>query len=109
MDSDQLATIITSAAVGALSAAIITFIGQVLDRRARRKELLLSKAIELAMARREMIMRVVEQTSGTTAELWDDAVLSAEYFTVLKHLIEKGDLPAAFKAKVKKSVPDVFD
>lgn len=47
--NDRLTPLILgSAAVGALVSSIITLIGQAVERRARRRELLLSKSIELA-------------------------------------------------------------
>lgn len=105
MDSNLLPTVITSAAVGALASAVVAFVGQGLERRARRKELLLAKAIELAVGRRELVMRVAE-ASGKTADLWDDATVAAEYYGVLKHLLDKGDLPEGFKKKSEQTAEE---
>jgi len=62
MDSPSLTTIITSAAVGALASAFINPIGQAFERRARRRELLPTRAIELALTRRETLMKIVDGT-----------------------------------------------
>ena len=43
----DLATVVTSAAVGAVAAAGINLLGQSLERRARRRELLLARAVDL--------------------------------------------------------------
>ena len=68
MDSSTLTTtIITSAAVGALIAGVVQLIGATLERRARRQELLLSHAMELAKAREELGFKLAEK-SGLPAE-----------------------------------------
>ena len=51
-----LPLILGSAAIGALVSSIITFAGQFLERRARKRELLLSRAIELAELHNKLIM-----------------------------------------------------
>ncbi|SRR5258708_1967314 len=85
-------TVLTSAAVGVLVSSVVTLIGQRLERRARRDELLLVKAVEMAAARREFVMEVVEK-SGATASLVDDAINAETYFRWLKSLLEMGKLP----------------
>lgn len=98
MDKQTFIVIITSAAVGAVVSSVATIIGQWLDRSARRKELLLSKAIELAFARQELVMKVAEAAGGR-ATLNDAAALAAEYYQVLAHVMDKGDLPSFFKER----------
>jgi hypothetical protein len=51
--------ILGSAAVGALTSSVITFVGQILERRARQKELLISKAIDLA----QLQVKLLQDTS----------------------------------------------
>ena len=94
--------VISSAVVGALVSAAITFISQLLERRARRKELLLSRAIDLAFRRTDVGMRMAEKT-GRGVFVPDDVVLAAEYYKELQHVIDKGDLSAEFKAEVEES------
>lgn len=55
-------TILTSAVVAAAVASVFNLIGQIAERRARRKELILTKALELAKERREFILAVAEKS-----------------------------------------------
>lgn len=96
MDGPFLTTIITSAAVGALASALVNLIGQAIERKARRKELLLTKAMELAFARRELLMKAVERT-GQTVGLRDDVSVAADYFAELTSLLDKGRLSKTFR------------
>ena len=85
-------TVLTSAAVGVLVSSIVTLIGQSLERRARRNELLLVKALEIAAERRKLAMEVAEKT-GVTASLVDDTINAETYFRWLKSLLDTGKLP----------------
>jgi|WetSurMetagenome_2_1015567.scaffolds.fasta_scaffold08675_2 hypothetical protein len=87
----DIATIVTSAAVGAVVAAGINLIGQMLERRARRKEMLVAKAIELAIHRTDMILHLSKET-GRGAEMIDSAVNAVGYYKLLDHLWRKGKL-----------------
>jgi hypothetical protein len=84
--------ILTSAGVGALVSSGVTLIGQYLERRARRKELLLSKAIELAEARTQLVLRLVEKT-GKPGTFQDAVILAEGYYQWLLHLLSHGRLP----------------
>jgi len=95
--------VIGSAAVGALVSAGITFLGQLLERRARRKELLLSKAIELSTERIRGGMRLAENMKMPVI-VPDALTLAAVYFRDLKHLIETDELPAKSKAIAEESM-----
>ncbi|MGB9429645.1 MAG: hypothetical protein WCC11_07180 [Gammaproteobacteria bacterium] len=101
MDAQGISTfwlaILGSAAVGALVSAGITFIGQLLERRARRKELLLSKAIDLAFRCTDIGMKLAEKM-GRPIEIQDDVMLAAVYFKELQYLIDKGDVTDEAKA-----------
>jgi hypothetical protein len=85
-------TVLTSAAVGVLVSSFIALLGQYLERRARRDELLLTKAVEMAAERRKLAMEAAEKT-GATASLLDDAIVAETYFRWLKQLLETGRLP----------------
>jgi hypothetical protein len=85
-------TVLTSAAVGVLVSSFVALLGQYLERRARRDELLLTKAVEMAAERRKLAMEVAEKT-GATASLLDDAIVAETYFRWLKKLLETGKLP----------------
>ena len=86
-------TVLTSAAVGVLVSSIVTLIGQHLERRARREELLLVRALELAAARREFVLQVAEK-NNQTASVVDDAITAETYFRWLRSLLETGKLPS---------------
>jgi hypothetical protein len=85
-------TVLTSAAVGALVSSGVTLIGQHLERRARRDELLFNKAIDLAEAQREFFLAFADK-SGATATLIDPAINAETYFRWFKILLDTGKLP----------------
>jgi len=83
---------------------MLAFLAQTIERRARRRELLLTKAIDLAARRTDTVKEVALRT-GVSALLKDDVSLTAEYFVLLQHLIDKNDLPDEFKEKEGRSHP----
>lgn len=96
MNFDVTLTIVTSAAVGALVSSAIALVSQALERRSRRRELLLAKAIELAISKRDFVLKATQGT-GRRTQFMDDAVAAAEYYTALDHLLKKGELPRGFE------------
>ncbi len=97
-------TVLTSAAVGVLVSGAVTLIGQYLERRARRDELVLAKAIDMANARRELVMQIAEKT-GATVTLIDDVINAESYYRWLKSLLETGKLPPDADKGRPKSTP----
>lgn len=89
----DLPTVITSAAVGAVAAAIVNVLGQALERRSRRRELLLAKAVELAVERVRFAFEVAK-ASNHKAALKDPGITCATYYKWLSHLLDKGELPS---------------
>jgi hypothetical protein len=90
--NNWLALVLTSAAVGALASSVVTFVGQLLERRARREELLLVKALEVAKARNEVMVRQAERLAS--GMIVPDMVFSAEvYFRWLECLMKTGKFP----------------
>jgi hypothetical protein len=85
--------VLTSAAVASLVSGVITLVGQTLERRSRRRELLFTKAIEMSAARVEFIKELALKTGGSAA-LQDPVMLAEKYFRWLTHLLDKGELPA---------------
>ena len=77
MDTSLIVTIVTSAAVGALISGLMTLLGQWRERSARRKELLVSKAIELAFARRKFVTEAADR-AGVAAHVKDDVSFAAD-------------------------------
>jgi hypothetical protein len=96
-------TIFTSAAVGALVSSAVTFIGQFLERRSRRNELLLKTAVKLSVHQREFMMQFAKETQ-TPATLIDPAINAENYFRWLKELLVSEKLsPDADKYRPKTS------
>lgn len=87
--------VLTSSAVGVLVGSVVTLIGQYLERRARREELLLTRALEAAMERRKLAMKIVDadKTGATTALLADDVINAEKYYRWLRTLLDTGKLP----------------
>ena len=81
-----------SGAVGVLVSSLITLAGQYLERGERRKELLISKALEMAIHRAEFVHDAAKR-SGTSAAIIDPAVNAETYYEWLEHLWKKGKLP----------------
>ena len=98
MDMKIIITIITSAAVGAVVSTLMNLIGQYFERSSRRKELLLSKAVEIAIERARFTFDVAK-ASNECANIQDQVVMSATYYQWLKHLLDKGELPSNIKAQ----------
>ena len=90
-----LETIVTSAAVEAVVSAGITFAGQALERRARREELLLSKAIDLAEQRIQLAkeLAIVQERDAVFPQA---IVMAADYYQHLRYLLKKGGLPQEY-------------
>ena len=84
--------ILGSAAIGALVSSIITFAGQVLERRARRQELLLSESVKLAMAHHAAQVEYAKLTRENRF-IPEHVRLVQVYFIAMKHLILTGKLP----------------
>lgn len=94
----DMTIIIASAAVGAIVAALINLIGQYFERRSRRKELLLSKAVEMAIERARFTFDVAK-ASNASADIPDQAVMAATYYQWLEYLLDRGKLPSTANTK----------
>jgi hypothetical protein len=92
MATETLLTVVTSAAVGALASSVLSLVGQHLERKARREEILLVKSIEMAIDRSRLVKEVASETNRR-ALLQDTIFLAKDYYTDLKHLIDKEELP----------------
>jgi hypothetical protein len=91
-------TIVTSAAVGGIVGSGINFLGQVLERKSRRKELLLGKSVELAIERERFVYQLAKD-DNREAIFGDPAIYCATYYRWLEHLLDKRELPAEAKEK----------
>jgi hypothetical protein len=85
-------TILTSAVVGALVAALIQLVGQWAERRARRRELIFKFAVEAARVNNELTFHMARETKNT-AYLKDHVVMAANYYPLVSHIFDKGKLP----------------
>ena len=97
---NSAATILTSVVVSAVVASIFNLFAQATERRARRKELIFLKALELAKANREFVMAIAEKT-GKGAELADYVVYAEGYYWLLTELHDKGALPDGWQQRSK--------
>jgi len=85
--------VLTSAGVAALVSGLVTLLSQHLERRSRRNELLLSKALDLAITRTDRVLKIVDAAPGSAATLYDDAFLAETYYRWFQHLLAHGKLP----------------
>jgi hypothetical protein len=96
-----LSTVLTSAAIGVLFSSFFTLLGQYLDRRSRRNELLLAKALEMAIRKSDISLEAAK-LSGRNVILPDEVISAETYLRWLKSLLRSGNLPAdADKGKRK--------
>ena len=87
-----LTIVLTSAGGSVLVSSLMTLLGQYLERRARREELILQKAIEMAVQRREFVMEAIKLTQKN-ATFADDIFSVETYVRRLGSLLNHGDLP----------------
>lgn len=90
----------TSAVVSVLISSMFNLISQWSERSARRKDLIFRKALELAIANREFIRQVAEDT-GQGAQIHDYVVYAEMYHWMLTSLHETGSLPAGWRDEIK--------
>ncbi|HYR06812.1 MAG TPA: hypothetical protein VEQ60_03510 [Longimicrobium sp.] len=95
--------IITSAAVGAITSSLITFFSAYLERRARRRELLLKEAVALAHQRVETMCRIAEATQAQS-RIPDAMVLAEKYYQWVTALFNEGRLPEEVRDAHNRSI-----
>ena len=105
---DASVTILTSVVVSAVVASLFNLTGQIFERRARRKELIFLKSVELAKANRDFMLMFAEKT-GQTLKIADYAAYAEMYYLLLKELHDNGSLPANWVEKTGKMLDDVFN
>jgi hypothetical protein len=91
-------TILTSAAVAAVVSSAMNLIGQRLERRSRREELVFSKALDLAEQRLQLGMALLK-ADGTKTIFPQAVILAAEYRQYLSVLLKDGALPREYLDK----------
>jgi hypothetical protein len=96
-----ISIVLTSAVVSAVVTSIMTLFGQYFERRARERELLFTKCVELAEKKTQFLMKVAADT-GATAILADYAVYAEMYYWLLSSLHENRKLPEGWREESKK-------
>jgi hypothetical protein len=94
------ATILTSAVVSAAIASLLNLLGQQIERRARRRELIFTKSVELARENREFIAKAAKET-GQAALIHDYVVYAEMYYWLLTKLHDEGRLPDNWRQEIK--------
>lgn len=95
--------VITSASVGALISTSITLFGQYFERKSRRKELLLSKAIEMGLSKTEFAAKIAKDFHKTII-LTDAINLAATYYRELNVLLKTENLSKDFQEHSRKNL-----
>ena len=110
---DFLSIVLASAVVSAVVSSLLTLWGQYLERKSRkeehrlererkREELLLSKAIELALTRTDLI-KDLALASKQKATFKDSLLLANSYYKDLQLLLDTGDIREETKKKWEES------
>jgi hypothetical protein len=86
------AIVLTSAGTAALASSIISLVGQALERRSRRRELTLTKALEMADQRVKDTTELAMKT-GAALTILDTVIIAETYYRWLTHLMDHGELP----------------
>src|SRR5437660_6070872 len=90
--------VLTSAVVSAVVTSILTMFGQYFERRARERELLFTKCVELSQKKTEFLMKVAADC-GATATLADYVVYAEMYYWLLDSLHKNGKLGWRIESK----------
>ena len=99
-----LTVVLTSAVVSAAVTSIFTFIGQCLDRKSKRQELLFAKAVELAQIKTDFLVQLAKDT-GQIPAIHDYVAYAEMYYWLLLKLRDDGRLPENWRDEVAKKFP----
>ena len=94
------ATILTSALISAVVASLLNLLGQRIERRARRRELIFLKSVELAKENRDFIMKAARDLNKD-ARIHDYVVYAEMYYWLLTELHNRGRLPENWRQEIK--------
>lgn len=94
--------ILGSAAIGALVSSVIAVIGQYFERKSRRRELLLSESVKLAMANHDAQVTFAK-AAGSNRFIPEHVSLLELYYVATRHLLLNGRLP---RGKFKTDPPE---
>ncbi len=82
--------VLTSAVVSAAVSGIMTLAGQHLERRSRKKELLVAKAVELAVEKNRSTTALIQHRPNQDFAIDGQRVLVTRYYEFLKPLLLGG-------------------
>jgi len=99
-----VAAILTSVAVSTFVAGVFAFVGQAIERRARRRELIFVKAVELAKANRDYTLQLGKDMGGDIT-IHDYIPYAEMYYWLLEELEGKGSLPKNWRQDIKHKFP----
>lgn len=100
-DSNQLSTlalVISSAAVGAVVSSAISELGKWRERKSRREELALSKAVEMARSITDMSVELIKLGKSVQVMPMNDTI--ANCYVTLKHILTHEKLDPAAQREV---------
>lgn len=98
MDKTQLITLVLgSAAIGALVSSVISLVGQYFERQSRRKELILAKSVELAVAWANTKLEIAK-SSNQSVFIENQTVITEINYKCLMGLLKHGEIPAKYRS-----------
>lgn len=101
MDQVNLPTVLASVVIAALVAGVVALVNAGFERSARRRELIFTKAVELANAKIELMTKAADAAPGRTAYLADHVVYAEQSYWLLTELHDKGRLPPDWRDEIR--------
>ncbi len=92
MSTSLLTSVVVAAVVASIISGLFASITLIIERRAKRKELIFAKALELAKLKIDTLADFAQHTSATTF-IADPAEYAEYYYGLLETLHAKGRLP----------------
>jgi hypothetical protein len=89
---------------GRVGIGVFTLVGQYLERRSKRKELLFTTAFDLAKEKTDFLVSYSKDTQNT-ASIHDYVAYAEQYYWLAKHLHDDGCLPKNWRDEVAKRFP----
>ena len=82
-------TVVMSAGVGAIASSLFVFLDHVFERKSRREELALAKAIDLARGKMDLTLALAKE-QGQPVKVYDVLSMAEDYFRWTQHLLNHG-------------------
>jgi Zn-dependent protease with chaperone function len=93
--------VLGSAAIGAVVSTVISELGRWRERKARRHEVLLTQATQLAIAWSKTLFDIAKVNEKTTA-IPNQVRLTELYYNCLVGIMDKGKIPAHLETKLER-------